>query len=200
MRVAVIGSGNIGGTLGRAWDRAGHEVVFGVRDTADRKVVAALGDAPHATAASVADAVRGAAAVLFAVPGAVLGDVVSDLGSALGSAVLIDASNNMAGGPMDGTATIRAAVPRASVYRAFNSLGWENFAEPRFGGVAADLFYCGPDGDGDTVVSQLITDVGLRPVRVGDLDQVEVVDSVTRLWFALSRTRGRHLAFKVLEG
>jgi hypothetical protein len=37
-------------------------------------------------------------------------------------------------------------------------------------------------------------------VRVGNLDQVEDVDSVTRLWFALSRTRGRHLAFKVLEG
>jgi 8-hydroxy-5-deazaflavin:NADPH oxidoreductase len=200
MRVAVIGSGNIGATVGRAWARADHHVVFGERDTTGAKVVAALGEAPHATAASVPDAVRGAAAVLFAVPGAALGDVVGGLGSSLGSAVLIDASNNMAGGPMDGTATIQAAVPGAAVYRAFNSLGWENFAAPTFGGVAADRFYCGPGGDGDAVVTQLIADVGLRPVRVGDLDQVEVVDCVTRLWFALSRTRGHHLAFKVLEG
>ena len=200
MRVAVIGAGNIGGTIGRAWDRAGHDVVFGVRDTTDPKVVAALGAAPRATAGSVADAVRGTAAVLFAVPGASLGDVLECLDSSLASAVLVDATNNMAGGPMDATATIRAAVPGAAVYRAFNSLGWENFADPTYDGVAADLFYCGPDGDTDTVVSQLIADVGLRPVRVGDLDQVEVVDSVTRLWFALSKTRGRHVAFKVLEG
>ena len=200
MRVAVIGAGNIGGTLGRAWDRAGHDVVFGVRDAADPKVAALLGDARHASAAPVADAVQAAAAVLLAVPGAALADVVEGLGASLSSAVLIDASNNMAGGPMDGTATILAAVPNATVFRAFNSLGWENFADPTFGGVAADLFYCGPDGDADAVAAQLIADVGLRPVRVGDLDQVEVVDAVTRLWFALSRQRGRHLAFKVLEG
>ncbi len=200
MRVAVIGSGNIGGTLGRAWDRAGHDVVFGVRDPADPKVVALLHDARHATAAPLADAVQAAAAVLFAVPGAALAGVVEGLGASLASAVLIDASNNMAGGPMDGTATIQAAAPNAQVFRAFNSLGWENFAEPTFGGVPADLFYCGPDGDGDAVVTQLITDVGLRPVRVGGLDQVKVVDSVTPLWFALSRQRGRHLAFKLLEG
>src|SRR5215469_9024705 len=99
MRVAVIGAGNIGGALGRAWDRAGHEVVFGVRDPAEPKVVALLDDTQRATAASVADAVQDAAAVLFAVPGTALEDVVGDLGAALTSAALIDASNNMAGGP-----------------------------------------------------------------------------------------------------
>ncbi len=200
MRVAVIGAGNIGGALGRAWSRAGHDVVFGVRDASDPKVAAALHDAPTATATSVADAVVGAAAVLFAVPGAALAEVLDGLAPALADAVLIDASNNMGGGPMNGVSTIRGAVRRAPVFRAFNSLGWENFADPRFGSEVADLFYCGPAGAGDEVVRQLISDVGLRPVRVGDLDQVEVVDSVTRLWFALSRTYGRHLAFKVLLG
>ena len=32
MRIAIIGTGNVGGTLGRAWARQGHEIVFGVRD------------------------------------------------------------------------------------------------------------------------------------------------------------------------
>ncbi|MBK9976416.1 MAG: NAD(P)-binding domain-containing protein [Gemmatimonadetes bacterium] len=32
MRIAVIGSGNVGGTLGRRWATLGHDVVFGVRD------------------------------------------------------------------------------------------------------------------------------------------------------------------------
>lgn len=105
----------------------------------------------------------------------------------------------MAGGPINGIGAITAALPSADVFRAFNTLGWENFAAPTFAGVPADLFYCGREGDADTLVGRLITAIGLRPVRVGDLDQVDVVDLVTRLWFALARTRGRHLAFKVLQ-
>ena len=32
MRVAIIGAGNVGGTLGTAWaQKAGHEIFFGVR-------------------------------------------------------------------------------------------------------------------------------------------------------------------------
>ena len=33
-RIAVLGAGNIGGTLGRKWVRAGHTVTFGVKDPA----------------------------------------------------------------------------------------------------------------------------------------------------------------------
>ena len=40
MRVAVIGKGKIGGTLGRALAQAGHEVSFGSRNAAG----AAAGD------------------------------------------------------------------------------------------------------------------------------------------------------------
>ena len=32
MKIAVIGKGNIGGTLGSKWRAAGHDVVFGARD------------------------------------------------------------------------------------------------------------------------------------------------------------------------
>lgn len=43
-----------------------------------------------------------------------------------------------------------AAAPEAAVYRAFNIFGFENFADPVFGGIHADLFYAfcaGPDGE-----------------------------------------------------
>jgi predicted dinucleotide-binding enzyme len=200
MRVAVIGSGNIGGTLGRAWARAGHEVTFGVRDPTSTTVTELLQSAPQATAAAVRDAARDADVILLAIPGSALGEVLTGLGS-IGprGAVIVDATNNLAGGPMNGTSSIRAARPDAPLFRAFNSLGWENFAEPTYRGVPGDLFYCGPEGHADQVVVSLITDVGLRPIRVGNLDQVDIVDSVTRLWFALARARGRRLGFKVLE-
>lgn len=199
MHVAVIGAGNIGGTLGRGWAQAGHDVTFGVRDPDSPQLATRLEAAPTATSSPIVEAARGADAVLLAVPGAALDNVLTDLAPHAAETVIIDATNNMAGGPMNGVSAITAALPGADVFRAFNTLGWENFATPTFAGVPADLFYCGPEGDADTLVESLIAAIGLRPMRVGDLDQVDVVDSVTRLYFALARTRGRHLAFSVLQ-
>ncbi len=101
---------------------------------------------------------------------------------------------------MNSVATIAAAAPGATVYRAFNTLGWDNFADPTFDGVAADLFYAGPDGEARAMVEQLIADIGMRPIRLGGTDEVALVDSVLPLWFALAsgQRMGRHLAFKVL--
>ena len=50
------------------------------------------------------------------------------------------------------------------------------------------------------LAERLISDIGLRPVSLGDSDQADLVDSITALWFALAirRQHGRHLAFKVL--
>jgi len=106
----------------------------------------------------------------------------------------------MGGGPMNSAALFATHTPTAQVYRAFNSLGWENFENPVFDGVQADLFYCGPAGAGQAAVEQLIRDVGLRPVRLGDLGQVGLVDMIGGLWFALAfgQGMGRELAFKVL--
>ena len=79
---------------------------------------------------------------------------------------------------------------------------WENFANPDFDGIRADLLWCGPDGDSGTLIEALIADIGLRAVRVGGLDRLHLVDMLAGLWFALAlgQGRGRHLAFKVLTG
>jgi predicted dinucleotide-binding enzyme len=151
----------------------------------------------------VPEAVGGSDVVLLAVPGAAVADVVSPVASALGGAVVIDATNNIGGGgALNASAAIAAAAPGAAYYRAFNTLGWENFAAPTFaGGERADLFFAGPDGPPREVVERLIGDVGLRPVWLGGADHVETVDGAARVWFALvmGRRMPRHTALRVLS-
>jgi predicted dinucleotide-binding enzyme len=67
-------------------------------------------------------------------------------------------------------------------------------------GQQVDLFYCGDTGEGATAVAQLISDIGLRPVYLGGVEQVDLVDALTRLWFALAfqQGKGRRLALKLL--
>jgi predicted dinucleotide-binding enzyme len=202
MQIAVIGSGNIGGTLAARWAAAGHGIRLGVRDPGKsevQQVLAGLGS--NARAASIADAVGDAEVVLFAVPGAAMAETVRSLGGSLDGKLVIDATNNIGGsGAVNSLATIQAAAPNAHLYRAFNIYGWENFAEPTFDGIPADLFFVGSDGAARSRMEDLIRDVGLNPVWLGGLDHVDVVDALLRLWFALvfEQKKGRHLALKLL--
>ncbi len=202
MKVTVLGSGNIGGTLGKKWALAGHAVVFGVRDVNSPRAQALLGTgASHVSLAAIGQAIASGEVVVFAVPGTAVEAIVDAHAEALDRKIIVDATNKIGAAEMNSLATFVAQTPKAKVFRAFNMLGWENFAEPRFGTVQADLFYCGPDdGAARATIEQLIADVGLRAVRVGGLDQIQLVDSVARLWFALAlgQKMGRHLAFKVL--
>lgn len=202
LRIAVLGAGNIGGTLGKKWAQAGHTVAFGVADpngAKARAVRADLGDS--VSIGTAADALASADIVLLAVPGGAMDETITANAAQLDGKTIIDAANRMGGGgPLNSFATLKARTPNARIYRAFNTYGWENFADATYPDGPADLFYCGPEGESQATVEQLITDVGLRPMRLGDVDQVELVDSVLRLWFALAsgQQMGRHLAFKVL--
>ncbi len=201
MNIAVLGAKNIGSTLGKKWVQAGHSVVFGMRNVDNAEVQALVKSLGHRAAVdTVANAIRLSEVVVFAIPGGAMEETIVANAQALEGKILVDAANRMGGGPMNSAAIFAAHAPSARVFRAFNSLGWENFENPRFGDLQADLFYCGPEGEARTDVEKLITDIGLRPICVGGIDQVQVVDSVTSLWFALARQQGmgRHLAFKVL--
>jgi predicted dinucleotide-binding enzyme len=198
MRIGVIGTGNIGGTLARKWAAAGHELVVAGRETGSPRSVALqkeLGD--RARLGSAQDAASFGDVVVFAIPGAAMAETVRQLGGALQGKVIIDATNNVRNPVMNSVESITKAVPDGRVFRAFNTLPWEAFANPTFGDTVADLFYCGPQ-DGRDAVERLIKDVGLQPVYVGDLQWLSVVDPIAGLFFALSQARGRRLAFKLL--
>lgn len=193
MRVAVIGTGFIGGTLGRALANAGHEVVFGSRSPADDQVAAGS----SASVAGIPQAIDGADAVIVAIPAGAVAELVASVGGALDGRLVIDVTNRMG----EATSNSRAALPGSVRYaRAFNTLGGENLADPDFGGVKADMFFSAEEGDRGAVET-LIEGVGLRPIYLGP-DQEAQVDSLFKLWIELAITqgRGRRLALHLLEG
>jgi len=192
VEIAVIGTGFIGGILGRALARAGHQVTFGSRHPDDDGAAAGT----PATVATVADALARADVVVMALPGAAVADLTAAHGDALAGKLVIDATNQM-GKPV---ANSRAALPSGVRYvRAFNMLGGENMAEPMFADVPADMFFSAPDADRATVEA-VINGVGLRPVYLGE-DQETLVDALFRVWIALAVTqgRGRRLALRVID-
>jgi 8-hydroxy-5-deazaflavin:NADPH oxidoreductase len=190
MKIAVIGTGNIGGSLGRRWHAAGYDVVYGSRG--------ASGDGPGgAPQRPVADAVAGADVVLVAVPGRAVADFVDSNAAALDGKIVIDAANRVGEPEFNSRATIAAAAPGARYARAFNTLGWENFADPLPGAV---LFFAAAPGARPTV-EELITAVGLEPACLGDADATATVDNLLPVWFSLVQQRGgnRRLALSIVQ-
>jgi hypothetical protein len=193
MEITVVGTGFIGGVLGRSLSAAGHDVTFASRHPEDDKVAEGSG----ARVASVADALQDASVVVLALPGGAVSDFVAENGKALAGKLVIDATNQM-GQPV---ANARGALPPGTRYaRAFNTVGGENMADPIFAGVQADMFFSAAEGD-RPVVEAVISGVGMRPVFVGE-DQEQLVDALFQLWVALAmkQGRGRRMAWKLLEG
>jgi 8-hydroxy-5-deazaflavin:NADPH oxidoreductase len=199
----VPGSGNIGGTLGAKWLAAGHQVVFGVRDASSAKTRSALAKAgANVKADTIANAMRFGDVIVITVPSNAVEETVAGHGAALDGKIVIDTTNRFGAPVVNNIAPIAAVAPQAKIYRAFNSLGWENFAEPVIDDEQVDLFYCGPEGESQGVVERLVADIGLRPIRVGGIETAHLVDSVGSLGVALvfGQHKRRHMAFRVLGG
>lgn len=215
MRIAILGAGDVGATIGRKWADAGHSVAYGVRDTSSERAQRLrqdLGDQVRVGSAS--EALDGCSVTLLAVSGSAVADVVAANAAGLAGTIVIDATNQRVKGQAEATgewgekttlnshAVVAAHVPDAEYYRAFSSYSWEVLADPQFGAVAADMFFCGADGDSLPVVSGLITDVGLNPVYLGGLEQLETADNMLALWAALAMFQGKgrdRIAFKMLS-
>ena len=200
MKIGILGAGNIGGTLGGKWAAADHDILFGVRDANSPKTNSALAQAKGAKVEEISTAVRKSDVILFSLPWKAVPEIAQANAANLNGKLLIDATNNFAGGIINNLDTLKESAPDAKIYRAFNSLGWDVFANPVITDQTVDMFYCGPVGDSRSLIHQLIEQVGLNPIWVGDNDRIQLVDNMGALWVHMVRQRGwkRRSAFKAL--
>ncbi len=191
MRIAVIGTGHIGATLGSRWRAAGHDVVYGARRGA--------GEGPGgAPVAAIGNAVQDAEVVVLAIPGGAVAGIAKEYATALAGKTVVDATNNMGGAAPDSRAAITRAVPDVRYVRAFNTLGWENFADPLPGST---LFFAA-EPSARQATEELIQAVGLEPAYVGGPDATGTVDALLPLWFELVKLNGgnRKVALRIVRG
>ncbi len=209
MKIGIIGTGTVGGTLGKAWAAAGHDVVFGSREPQSGKVRNLLQETGgKARAGSVEEAVASAEVVVLAVPWSAAQKTLRAAGD-LDGKVLVDVTNPLAPG-MDGLSVgpdtsggekVAGWAPGARVVKAFNSTGAENMADPGYGDQRATMFFCGDDADAKGVVAGLGEAIGFEMVDAGPLSNARLLEYLTTLWLqlAIKQGLGRGIAFKLLR-
>ena len=185
MKIAVLGAGRVGSTIGRLWHAAGHDVTFTARHaTRPRAMAAELGD--HAHAAPVADAVAAADVVLVAVPGPAVTDALQAAGR-LGGRIMLDAANSF-GQQQQSLRSLTDAFPRARWVRAFNSLSINIMADDNHREPPWVLFLPGRRRGGRGHAAAL--QVPRRHRRVAAVDQRVARHRVTHVYRLAARNVG----------
>jgi hypothetical protein len=208
MRIAVIGIGMVGGTLGRRWAREGHEVMFGVREPSSEKVGQLLADSgENAKAGSVAEAAAFGEVVVLATPWAGTEDAIRTAGDLSGKIVL-DCTNPLAP-DMSGLVGDRSAAEQvaswargAKVVKIFNSTGFKNMDDPRYGDDRVTMLYCGDDAEAKKVAAGLAEGLGFEPVDAGPLSEARSLEYLALLWIHLAygpAKLGPGIAFKLIR-
>jgi len=209
MKIAIIGIGNVGGTLGPAWAKAGHDVIFGVRDPNSEKVKSVLENSgPKARAADVAEAASAAEIVVFATPWSATQDAVQASGN-LDGKLVVDCTNPIAPdlkGLVIGTTTSAAEqvaqwAQGARVVKAFNTTSSGNMANPLYASQPVTMFICGDDPEARETVAQLAKDVGLEPCVTGPLYHARYFEPMAMLWVDMAYLQGKgpDFAYKILK-
>jgi len=169
MKIGVIGGGRVGSALAATWSEKGHDVAVSTRDT-------------------VAETIAAADVVVLTVPAAAATDVLP--ASSFRGKVLLDATNNLSGGPSG--LEIAALAPGARYVKAFNTV-FATFMHDTPPSPPASHLYCGDDEGAKVVVARLIEDAGFEPVDLGGADQTPLLEAFARVVIGLAYRQGRGL-------
>jgi NADPH-dependent F420 reductase len=209
MHMAILGTGQVGGTLGIRWASKGHRITYGVRDPQAAEVRQVLEKSgARASAASLREAAVANDLIVIAVPWNVTQPVLQSLGDLAGK-ILVDCTNPVGsdlsrmelGFTTSAAEQIAGWAPGTKVVKAFNTVSAATLADPWYDGKKAAMFYCGDDEGAKAVIKALTADLELEPVDAGPLKNARYLEPLALLYIHLAVFGGwgANCAFRMVK-
>jgi predicted dinucleotide-binding enzyme len=209
MKIGIIGTGNVGGALGKGWLRKGHEVIFGVRDPNSEKAQIFVQSAGQKLRiVKVNELSTLSEIIVLATPWSGTEDAIKTAGNLAGK-ILVDCTNPIAEGfkglsiglTTSAGEQVASWAKGARVVKAFNTTGAGNMANPLYGTQAATMFICGDDAEAKKAVAKLAEDLGFDPLDTGPLYHARYFEPMAMLWVDMAYVQqiGPNFAFKILR-
>jgi predicted dinucleotide-binding enzyme len=208
MKIAIIGTGNVGGAIAHGLKGKGHSVILGARDLSDdgtRKLAAET----DATVAAPSDAVAGADVVILALPWAAAEAAIRALGTLAGK-IVVDCMNPLGmvdgklglvlGHTTSGGEIVQGWLPEARVVKTLNQVGAEMMADNSRLPHRPVMFMAGNDAAAKTSVAAVLGDLGFQALDAGDITTSRILEPFGMVWInqALLRGKGRMWAFSAV--
>jgi 8-hydroxy-5-deazaflavin:NADPH oxidoreductase len=193
MKIGIIGSGKVGGTIGLALAKRGHTVVFSSRDPGNPRAELQV---PNAQIMGVQETVHNAEVLVVALPWNILPEVMGNL-KGLEGKIILDATNRFGNFDKSAGEELAALVPGAKVVKALNTIGFEHMDSPAFA-ERPTMLLAGNDAGAKQVVAGLAEELGFEALDAGPLSSAAALEATARAWVGLTKAIGRNFAFRIL--
>jgi predicted dinucleotide-binding enzyme len=212
MKIGVLGTGDVGKALGKAFLALGHEVKMGAREANNEKAgawVKEVGD--RASQGTFSDAVDFADIVVLATLGVANEAALRMAGlERFAGKIVIDTTNPLdfsSGSPAlavghtdSGGEQVQRLLPDAHVVKAFNTVGNAHMFRPDFPGGPPDMFICGNNDEAKAKVGKIIEEFGWSVVDMGGIEISRHLEPMCIVWVLYGlRSKAWDHAFKLLR-
>jgi predicted dinucleotide-binding enzyme len=194
MKIGVLGSGIVAQTLAGGFLKHGHETMVGTRDQS--KLADWARQNPGALLGSFSEAAAFGQVVVLAVKGTAAADACRAAGAKnLAARPVIDATNPIADAPpVNGVLKFSSNInessmeqlqrefPAAHFVKAFNSVGSDQFVNPKYEAGRPTMFICGNDEPAKKTVTQILDQFGWETADMGKVEAARAIEPLCMLW------------------
>jgi 8-hydroxy-5-deazaflavin:NADPH oxidoreductase len=214
MKIGIIGSGDVGRTLGKAFLAEGHGVMLGTRNVAKDEVVKWAAANPSGSTGTFAETAKFGELIILATAGSVTEAAVGLAGPGnFSGKTVIDATNPIASMPPTHGVLhfftsleeslmerIQRLIPDARLVKAFNTVGNVSMYKPVFPGGIPTMFICGNNDEAKKAVTDILTVFGWETEDMGKAEAARAIEPLAMLWCipGMLNNQWTH-AFKVLK-
>ena len=196
MKVAILGTGEVGKSLAAGFKKHGHEVKLGHRDPKE----------PYADAAKFGEIAVLATpwtgtqnAIKLADPKNLAGKVVIDVTNPLkfeeGKPPALAVNGDDSGGEQ-----VQRWLPQSKVVKAFNTVGSTLMVNPQLPGGPPDMFIAGNDAGAKQTVTQICKQFGWPVTDIGGIEGSRLLEPLAMLWVVVGFKLNRwEQAWKLLH-
>jgi predicted dinucleotide-binding enzyme len=213
MNIGILGTGDVGRALGKAFVTLGHDVKMGSRTANNEKAVAwAHENGPKASAGTFADAASFGAIVVLATLGAANESVLKAAGTErFRGKLVIDTTNPLdfskgmppgltISGNDSGGEQVQRLLPGARVVKAFNTVGNPFMFRPEFPGGPPDMFIAGNDDEAKKQMGDILQQFGWGVIDTGGIESSRYLEAMCLVWVISALKSGNwNQAFKMLR-
>ena len=183
MKIAIIGTGNVGTALGSNWKKSNHEIIYGSRSPQDEKNIELE---KFAQVLTLSQAAMLGDVIVLATPRQSTEEASNEMGSTLDAKIVIDATNplkpDLSGlllyGDNSGGEQIAKWASKSKVVKALNSAFAKVMEQPEINGVKSMMLIAGDDLSVLHTVAELVDDLGFQSQKMNGIRNSRLLEMV----------------------
>lgn len=199
MKIGIIGSGDVGRSLGKGLAAIGHNVMIGSRHQKSEQLTAWKDSVGRrAGVGSVADAANYGEIIVVAVSWSGIEAALHDARPDAAGKIVIDVTNPLdtsgkvptlsVGHDISGGEIVQQLLPDSSVVKTLNIVSHSHMCQPKYYEGTPSMFYCGNNPAAKEEVGKILDALGWKDATdIGDIKQSRLMEPMCLLWLAYGR-------------